>query len=298
MSNPVVHLTVGIPASGKSTWARAFCKQSGAVLVCRDDIRAMLGLKHGDNEQKVTEVEYSLIEGLLLNGNDIVVADTNINPKFRGKMIKFLHEHRADVNTIVFDVDLDVAIERDAKREATVGEDVIKRMYKSFREQRLESCFIPVKDYAHANDVSEYAIDEAIVVDIDGTVAHNDGHRGFFDYSKVSGDKPIYGVIKTVEALAKHTGCFVVFMSGRDDSCYQDTHDWIMKHINIPYEQFNLLMRKTGDVRPDWVVKNELYDLFVLPLFRVLIAFDDRDQVVRHVRARGVPVAQVAEGRF
>ena len=57
-------------------------------------------------------------------------------------------------------------------------------------------------------------------------------------------------------------------------------------------------MRKKGDQRPDYVIKNEIYDAEIIPNYDVLAVFDDRDQVVRHLRKRGITVFQVAPGRF
>jgi hypothetical protein len=57
-------------------------------------------------------------------------------------------------------------------------------------------------------------------------------------------------------------------------------------------------MRKTGDLRPDYGSKNEIYDREVIPRYNVRMVFDDREQVVTHLRLRGITVAQVAPGRF
>ena len=40
-----------------------------------------------------------------------------------------------------------------------------------------------------------------VLVDLDGTIAHNDGHRGFFDWAKVGDDKPHEDVIRLVQTL-------------------------------------------------------------------------------------------------
>ena len=77
-----------------------------------------------------------------------------------------------------------------------------------------------------------------------------------------------------------------------------DTLQWLEDNSDFEREDFTLHMRKSKDMRPDWIIKNEIYDNFVLPEYNVVMVFDDRDQVVRHLRRRGITVAQVAPGRF
>src|SRR6478609_3594417 len=104
MTNPLVTITVGVPASGKTTWARTEARRTGAVIVSRDDIRLAHGLESGDDEKFVTRVHRNQIEAALLEGLDVIVADTNLNQGFRKQLIKFAHEHGADVMVKVFPV--------------------------------------------------------------------------------------------------------------------------------------------------------------------------------------------------
>jgi predicted kinase len=292
-------LTVGAPASGKSTWARENAVDLNAAIVCRDDIRIMQGLKHGDNEDLVTVVEQALIEGLISEGKDFIVADTNINKKFRNRLIKFCHQRGADVELVVFDVPLDELIRRDFKRDAQVGPDVIMRMHNDLKGQQLKSESLPVQEYApYEHGLYKDFRQPAIVIDIDGTVARHH-NRNPYDYSKVGDDHPIHDVIGIVTTLT--TEYFPVFVSGRDDICYEDTANWIERNMGIDVRNPNearLIMRKTGDQRPDWQIKNEIYDAEVIPRYNICMVFDDRDQVVYHLRRRGITVAQVAPGRF
>jgi predicted kinase len=299
MINEVI-ITVGIPASGKSTWAREYVKENpNTVITCRDDIRAAHGwTEYGNHavEQRITKIQRSQIEAALLEGMDVIVADTNIQPKFRNQLVKFAHQHGADAVIKVFPIPLDEAIWRDCQRkDKAVGFDVIGRMYQQLESQNVQDEVLPVptyEPYVHATEGRKTI--PAIIVDIDGTVARHVA-RSPYDYSKVGTDEPIEDVLETVN-LVKQMGVRLVFVSGREDSCFDDTHAWLVKHLG--HGQFNLLMRKTGDQRPDWIIKNEIYDAKVIPNFKILMVFDDRDQVVTHLRRRGITVAQVAPGRF
>lgn len=285
-----VTLTVGIPASGKSTWAVSEARKTGAVIVCRDDIRTMQGLSHGDNEQLVTKVANAMIEGAILDDSDVIVADTNVNKTFRKALIKLAHRLGADVEIKTFPISAIEAIERDKNRRAFVGADVIAKFYAQFTSQNVQDEFLPVPVWEYYESNPDNI--PAIICDLDGTIAgHN---RSPYDYSKVSTDFQIENVIDVVVALAETYQ--VIFVSGRPDSCRIDTVNWI--HNATGMVNIQLFMRKTGDDRPDYVIKNEIYDGDIFPKYNVVMSFDDRDQVVTHMRKRGITVAQVAYGRF
>jgi hypothetical protein len=87
-----------------------------------------------------------------------------------------------------------------------------------------------------------------------------------------------------------------IFVSGRENSCESDTRAWLNHYF--PPDRYQLYMRQAGDMRPDYIIKNEIYDEFIIPYYNITMVFDDRDQVVHHLRRRGITVAQVAPGRF
>lgn len=297
-----VYITIGIPASGKTTWARQFVADNpdSTIIVSRDDIRAAHGWRSGFNEQAVTRIHRAQMEAGFLEGLDVVVADTNINKSFRNKLIKFCHEHAQDVVLYKFPIALDEAILRDSKRTShMVGPDVITKFYNDLTSQNMdvEAEYLPAPKffpYRHGKG-AEYR-EPCIVVDIDGTVARH-AHRSPYDESKVLTDEPIDDVIDVVGALVD--AYRLVFVSGRKDSCRDDTVLWINRHFGlVEGEDYDLHMRKHDDTRPDYMVKADIYDEHVIPNHNIRMVFDDRDQVVRHVRARGITVAQVSPGRF
>lgn len=288
-----VYIYVGIPASGKSTAARAVAIQNpNTVIVCRDDIRISQGLVHGQNEDLITRIHRNQIEAALLDGMDVIVADTNVNKRFRDKLVKFAHEHGADVQLRLFNISLREAVRRDASRKDMVGPAVIERMYAQMESQDFSETYLPCPRFPKMAEYRPHKPD-AIVVDIDGTLAHK-GDRSPYDESKVSLDtlnEPVAMAVDAVSMMVEK----VIIVSGRTEGCRVETETWLDKH-GIPYD--TLYMRAKGDQRPDYIIKNEIYDEKILPYANVLMAFDDRDQVVRHVRARGIPVFQVAPGRF
>ena len=134
---------------------------------------------------------------------------------------------------------------------------------------------------------------KAVIVDIDGTVA-NRTNRDPYDYSKVLDDAPKPDVIEVVSSLWK-AGHKIIFVTARDDSCYDDTFEWLRLHCP-PF--MKLYMRKTGDNRNDGVIKREIYDELIKPNFDVVCVLDDRQRVVDMWRSIGLTCLQVDYGNF
>lgn len=137
---------------------------------------------------------------------------------------------------------------------------------------------------------------QVIIVDIDGTVALRKGNRGPYDWHLVGTDFPNFPIINVVRAL-KNEGYNIVFVSGRMEQCRPETIQWIHEYI-FPSQVVNLLMREDEDYRPDFVVKRELFEMYLKDLI-VLLVIDDRNQVVKMWREElGFICMQVAEGAF
>lgn len=144
----------------------------------------------------------------------------------------------------------------------------------------------------------------AWLFDLDGTLAHMDG-RGPFDWHRVGEDAYDEVVWDVAYRLADYED--VVFLSGRDESCREQTERWlraelVRRHGVDEFRQcdwgLELFMRPVGDMRKDSVVKAELFWKHVAPRWRVKGVFDDRDQVVEMWRAMGLKCFQVAPGSF
>jgi predicted kinase len=136
-------ITRGLPASGKTTWAR---RQRGAVRVNRDDLRRML---HGGwsgqgwAEVQVTIAQRAQIEALLRAGVNVISDDTNLAARVIRELYDLAGQCGASVVVKDFtDVPLEVCLARDAERDGheRVGEDAIRAMHRRYlaREQSTE----------------------------------------------------------------------------------------------------------------------------------------------------------------
>lgn len=294
--------------SGKSTWAKT---QVGYTIVSRDSIRVMLFGTDGpeyykacseilrEREQEVSIVQDSMIAGLLKNGHDVIIDNTNIEWKFVKALAKIGYRYGAEVEVKVFDVPLRTAIANDKGRAAyggrAVGEAVITRQHSRFqgnKDKTLEPVFAP-KPYAGTPGKPK-----AFLVDIDGTLAHMKG-RSPFEWKRVGEDTLDEVIADIVSSLFwaedGPKAWKVIVMSGRDAVCRQETIDWLNSH-NIPFDA--LFMRPANDMRPDNLIKAELFDTYVRDNYDVQFVLDDRDQVVDMWRAMGLTCLQVAPGDF
>ena len=302
----------GISGSGKSTWAR----MQFATVVSRDDLRDIYAPVHRENpeayyalhkdvlsrhEQTITVMQDALIAGLLKAGKDVIVDNTNIEWKYVKALAKIGYRYGAEVEVKVFDVDLGTAMMRDEFRGRNggrwVGNDVIKKQHERFSKNKnmtLDPVFVP-EPYNGTPDKPK-----AFLVDIDGTLAHMNGKRGPFEWHNVHLDDVDDTIADIVEFLraGSHdygSGWKVIVMSGRDESCREITAEWLSDH-GISYD--HLFMRPEKDMRPDNIVKAELFDTYVRDNFDVQFVLDDRDQVVEMWRRMGLKVLQVDEGDF
>ena len=126
----------GIPASGKSTFAKQFVKENdGWVRINKDDIRRMFGEYWlPKRESLVEDAEYSIAEDAAFFGWNIIVDDTNLNPKYIKVWKDFANDFKYEIEYKEFKVSLEQALEWDSKRENPVGENVIKGFYKKYYE--------------------------------------------------------------------------------------------------------------------------------------------------------------------
>lgn len=114
-------ITVGLPASGKSTWAEALrVKHPDRVrIVNRDDIRAASGAQFAQGDEGcVALIRDYQIDQWLVRGYDVICTDTNISQKVRRHLAGLAKHRKADYNETVFDTPLDECLCRNAGRWA------------------------------------------------------------------------------------------------------------------------------------------------------------------------------------
>jgi len=136
-------MTMGVAGSGKSTLASKLKEHYLEINLdeCRD-------LVNGDsdnqsNHKEVAAYRDNLIELAAMQGTDIMISDTNLNPHFRKLLLDKLQQLEFEVTLIVIATPLEKSLEFNLKRERQVPEEVIRDMHKSLEEQILK------KKYRH-----------------------------------------------------------------------------------------------------------------------------------------------------
>lgn len=276
-----VIITKGLPGSGKSTWAKKVISDNpnSYKRINKDELREMFdNSKHSnDSEKFILEARDQLIMLALKNGKHVIVDDTNLSDKHILR-ITSLVKGEADVEIKDFThVPLETCIENDLKRDRSVGEKVIRRMYNQFL--RKDDVYIERAD-----------LPRAILVDIDGTLAkmHN---RGPFEWDKVKYDY-CNTIIKNI--VNNYNGTVIV-LSGRDGVCRELTEEWLNDH-DIKYS--SLFMREAGNCEKDSIIKKRIFDTEIRGKYYIDYVLDDRNQVVEMWRSLGLTCLQVADGDF
>lgn len=144
-----------------------------------------------------------------------------------------------------------------------------------------------------------------IIVDIDGTIAKIGDRLKYLQqekkdwdsfYEHCDEDEPIKDMCKLVEELWERD-YHIVFCTGRRASVRGKTIKWIHQHLDIGVN-YDLLMRKDNDWRPDTEVKPELLANAGITPDDVWFILEDRDSVVIKLRSLGFRVLQVNDGKF
>lgn len=309
MTDAVLWIPRGLPASGKTSWSLEMLAQQpvgSIVRVNRDNIRAMMfGPDYRrpsfDAEKLVSLVEHGPIETLLRAGSDVIVDDTNLRTRFVKDLMVIAE--RAGATTKIMDEFLDVplseCLRRDQQRENPVGDGVIVNMHNKYLSGGRRP-HVPELDAAVTGRPYEpdETLPRAVCVDLDGTVALHEGVRGPYDTSLYHLDRVNRNVM---DAIYMEQACHrkIIFCSGRDEEFRPETEEWIGRHfLPKPGGGWTLFMRPQGDRRNDAVVKLELFDKYIRDNYNVQRVYDDRDRVIKMWRSLGLTVLQVNYGDF
>lgn len=308
-----VTLTIGLPGSGKTTWAKEQEEhQEQCIRINNDDIRELLFPKehvwNPKDEKAVKARRQELVSIGLKQGYNIILDNTYLNPKTLASTKEWI---RQQFPTVVIeekdfrDVPVHVCIDRDmarAKRgERSVGAAVILKMA---REAGLED--LKVENPWDPN------LPTCIISDLDGTLALFGNRRNPYDASKCDiideVNKPIQDIIQTywnlasspsLKLIAEPRVSKVFFFSGRTDLWVDATKRFLANKarfdVDIQNQFFKLVMRQEGDRRPDEIVKREMYDANIAGQYNVHTVFDDRLKVIKMWKNLGLPVMNVGD---
>ncbi len=302
-----IYLTVGAPATGKSTWAKSKVSEdpNNYLRINNDDLRQSFngGVWSHDYEKLIKQTRESLIKLGLSNGKNIIIDNINADKNLFKDVCKIVEAANVDCIIIEkpFYEELDVLLERDSQRKgsAKVGEAVVRKWFKKLGG-KLHNNYDPrIETFVKKQYTNKLKQDEnlpkAIISDLDGTLALFEHHRGPYDATNCDNDLPYVPVVESVKAFYK-LGYKVLFCSGREDKYKEPTIKFIEKYL--PGLEYQLFMRKSGDMRKDSIIKEEIYRNNIEGKYYISHIYDDRVQVVSLWRSLGLTCFQVAPGEF
>lgn len=300
---------IGISGSGKSTAAKQLQEENpGSIIVNRDKLRELLygyteksvvdHYSHPDfskREAEVSKVQNRLIQGALLDGKVVIVDNTNLKLRFLNEYKKF----GVPVESKFVDTNYVTCLERDENRERQVGKRVIDRQWQDLQNLKKVFDFKPWYPTTFKKPAHDKNKENCVIFDVDGTLADHSGVRGPFQWDKVIGDKlkeDIASLYMLIKYHSWHHGGSpkVIICSGRDGICKQETIEWL-HYYGLTFDE--LYIRKQGDQRPDYEIKEEFWQE-ISSKYNVVFMVDDRQQVVDHGRRLGFTVLQVDYGDF
>ena len=219
-------MTYGLPASGKTTWAKSLQAESpknSVIRINKDDLRTMLsdGIWSGGAEKDIINVRDFLVSYYLTKGLHVIVDDTNLHPKHEVALRELAKVCNAQfVKKDFTDVSFEECLARNKKRGLTVPEKVIADMYKKY---------VVKEKYGNALDpmVFDEKLHSCVIFDLDGTLAHITD-RNPYDGASCMSDV----TNKSIEWLfniVNDSGAKTIIFSGRTGESFKETEKWLKK---------------------------------------------------------------------
>lgn len=296
-------LTIGIPSSGKSTWAKSEIAKdpNNWVRINNDQLREMMNgsVWSADYEKIIGNVRNHLIKDAIKCGKNIIIDNLNINRRHFKDVAKICKAANADINLFEksFYIELDEAIVRDAKREgkAKVGEEVIKKWWKESGGKQHQHYNAHVEVFTKTNSaeapstiVQDPSLDKCAIFDLDGTMC-NISHRNPYDASNCDKDIPNEHVVELAKLLHKN-GHKIFFFSGREDKHKEMTIKWLDANFSLSYVMH---MRESGNFEDDRLLKERLFNTHIKDKYNCKLWVDDRLRVCKFIHEAGLPLFRV-----
>ncbi len=127
-------MMVGMIGSGKSTEAKCYEEDKGYIVHSSDAMREELfgDVTDQSNNPKVfSELQKRIIKDLK-DGKNVIMDSTNISYKRRMEFLRKIKDIKCTKKAILMATPFNDCVDRDKKRDRTVGAGVVKNMYLNF----------------------------------------------------------------------------------------------------------------------------------------------------------------------
>ena len=154
MNKPKLIIMVGIPGSGKSTFAQNYIKDANnisTVWISRDEVRYSLisGTdEYFAKEKDVFKLFVKKINTALAEGKDVIADATHINAQSRKKLFSSITVPDIQIEACVMGTSLQECLVNNEKREgrARVPKEAILRMYRQFEYPSFSEGFTSISN--------------------------------------------------------------------------------------------------------------------------------------------------------
>ena len=134
MNKPTLYCLCGLPASGKSTFAKQLSEQQNAIICSSDEIREELygNINDQEHNQEVFTELHRRIKENLKNGKNAIYDATNINYKKRRAFLSELKNIPCNKVCIIMATPYKECLRRNEERGRTIPYYVISSMYRNW----------------------------------------------------------------------------------------------------------------------------------------------------------------------
>ena len=297
----MIKILIAPSCYGKTTYSKQFVQENKNWYIVSRDIEreSLFGVYRMGNQKEekiVSRICREKTNRLLEARYNVILDSTHLKESHIKEHINNFN-HLTDIELVLFEpIGKEELIRRNQKRFLETGklipENVLHKQLKNLELLNLENTFYP-KTQIEPNQLTG---NDYLIVDIDGTLSSSN-HRDIFDPKpeQIILDKVIQPTGEIVKLIANTSDKLnVIFLSGRSDKFFDVTLEWLVKKVGIINP--TLHMRKEGDYRKDWIIKEEIVKNKLEGL-NIIGVIDDRQQMLDYWTNKGYFLFDVGQSK-
>jgi predicted kinase len=293
-------VTRGLPASGKSTWAKQWvvAAPNRVRVNIREELFGKDYKQNGDAENKVSEIENNRLHAALRSKKSVVSDNMHLNPRFLKNFHKMAAQYGLKLAHRDFPIDIEEAKRRNAARDRVVPPEIIDKIAREQLGPNGEFHYFD-GDYTPRPFIApEEKGLMAAGFDLDGSLSDTRSithfvkgkYRNFDMFHRSSFFTPPNPEVVQILRDAQANGLAVLGTTARGEAYREVTELWLNNNDII---LDNLFMREEGDFRPDYEVKSDMLRDKIKPYYDLVMQVDDNPAATKAFVEGGINVIHV-----